>query len=304
MKPKEKVLLSLALLFILHSSFWGRNFAVSFTQNQIHQTNQQRLAEILKRTKKYCQRLQDVALNFVCLEEIKEETNYSRDIVLKILSTPTVIGRGQVRSSSFIKTPRTKVENKYVYDFQLIRKGQKIMEKRILIEENGKKKNEKDAQLKTISFRYAKILFGPAGLLNDYWQHFHDYRMVGEEVLNGEKMLVIEAIPKASAKQKYLVGRIWVKESDSSIMKIEYSQRSIGNFKIIEERAKKYKAEPRLTVISVFGIEKNGIRFPSQFYLEESYVSKRGRKFIRTITQVSYKNYKFFTVETKIKFDL
>ncbi|MDH4272090.1 MAG: hypothetical protein OEW18_08950, partial [Candidatus Aminicenantes bacterium] len=40
-------------------------------------------------------------------------------------------------------------ENKYLYDYQLIRKDGDIQEKRILLEQNGKKRYHPDAKLKT-----------------------------------------------------------------------------------------------------------------------------------------------------------
>jgi hypothetical protein len=54
---------------------------------------------------------------------------------------------------------------------------------------------------------------------------------------------------------------------------------------------------PRIVLTSDYGIEKNGIRFPSRYTVQETYA--RGvRRFQRSETTVVYDQYKFFTVET------
>ena len=51
-----------------------------------------------------------------------------------------------------------------------------------------------------------------------------------------------------------------------------------------------------------YALEKNGIRFPSKYSVTETYVFPNGRKFTRTVIDVTYEDYKFFTVETEVKY--
>jgi hypothetical protein len=60
--------------------------------------------------------------------------------------------------------------------------------------------------------------------------------------------------------------------------------------------------EPQITSFSEYGFEKNGLRFPSRDQTEEAYLKKDGKKYIRAETAIIYKDYKFFTVETDIKY--
>jgi hypothetical protein len=55
-------------------------------------------------------------------------------------------------------------------------------------------------------------------------------------------------------------------------------------------------------LVTEYGFEKNGIRFPSRDTSEEAYLKPDGTKFIRSRTSVVYRDYKFFTVETDIKY--
>ena len=72
--------------------------------------------------------------------------------------------------------------------------------------------------------------------------------------------------------------------------------------KIIQDIAEKYKATPQITQIMEFGLKKNGIRFPTRYVIEEAYIKKNNKKIVHSETIVLYKDYKFFTVETEIKY--
>ncbi len=230
------------------------------------------LEHILAKAAEYCQRLDRVSLHFVCNEEIKERLYY--------------YGR-------FYR------QNKYVYDYQLIRKGEDIEERRILLEENGKSRHEENVELKTRRFRHKYVIFGPIGLLCESQQQNHGYVVKKEEKLKGNQCLVIEAVPKESVQVDHLFGRVWVRKNDCSIMKIEWNQESMGNIERLKEDAEKSGAKPIITFVSEYAYEKNGIRFPSKYFVKEEYV-RRGRYKISETTIV-YKDYKFFTVETEVK---
>jgi hypothetical protein len=233
-----------------------------------------RLAVILNKSADYCQKLDRAALDFVCLEEVTETTRHY--------------------------TPRTDI---YLYDYQFLRKGPEAKEQRRLIAVNGKKTDVRDSALKSVGFQYQNVLFGPVGLLSRSWQDAFDYRLVGEDALHGESLVVVEATlrPGSGAGRPY--GRVWIKEDDGSVVKIVWDQRSLGNFQNIEAWAKAQEAEPRITAYSEFGFVKNGLRFPSLSYTQQAYVRKDGPTFVNAEMSVLYKSYQFFTVETAVAYE-
>lgn len=233
------------------------------------------LSQILKKTAEYCKRLDKVSLHFICNEEIKERIYY------------------RFYFRSFFR------ENSYVYDYQLVRKNNTIKEQRVLIEENGEPKHEENAELKTKRFWHKYVIFGPIGLLGESQQQNHDYSVKKEEKFEGEKCFVIEVVPKFPSKARYLFGKAWVRQSDCSIMKVEWNQESMGNIDRIEKEGEKVGAKPRITFVSEYAYEKNGIRFPSKYFVKEDYVRRTRNKVSETI--VVYKDYKFFIVETEVK---
>ena len=242
-------------------------------QSASNQADSARLAAVLKKAGEYCQRLERAALDFVCLEEVTE---------LSVRFTP--------------------VSSVHLYDYQFIRKNQETKEKRDLVAVDGKKVNVRDSALQTVMFSYENVLFGPVGLLSPFWQAHHDYRIVGEEGTGQGRAVIIEAKPGADPRERHPYGRLWVREDDGGVLKIVWDQESLGNFRYVEEWAKSHDVEPRVTAFCEYGVEKNGLRFPSRNYSEQAYVDKDGRKIVGAMITVSYKKYKFFTVETEVKY--
>jgi len=76
----------------------------------------------------------------------------------------------------------------------------------------------------------------------------------------------------------------------------------MGNYQAVEERAAQLKAKPCITSVSEFDIEKNGIRFPSRVIFEEAYINQQGKKLVACEVTITYKDYKFFTVEFDVKY--
>jgi hypothetical protein len=258
-----------------------------------------RLAAVLNKAIGYCRKLEKASLDFVCLEEISEKIDYSRDREDEIAITPSLGEKGIITQ---IKIPKRKQENTYLYDFQFTRKGELKKENRTLLEKNGKMAREKEAPLETSVFQVRNVLFGPLGLLNENMQGYHDYQFIGEEEVQNEKLAVIEVTPKKTLTGSHAYGRVWIKEGDGSVLKIEWKPESIPNFESLEARAKKYRSELSVTLVTEYGFEKNGIRFPSRDDSEEAYLKPGGKKFVRSRTSVVYRDYKFFTVETDIKY--
>jgi hypothetical protein len=243
------------------------------------------LAKILEKTSYYCYRLERISLDFVCREEI-EEHQFHPPVRL---ASPGGSGRGAHVSLA--------------YDYQLVRSGPSIEEKRILLEENGHRRNEPDAPLKTKLYKHKNLVFGPVGLFGEAWQSRHTYRLLGEEMVDKDKAFLVEAAPSGDPEPSLIYGKVWVRESDFAILKIEWDQRSLGNFGAIEAMARTigHEAEPKIEIVGTYGIEKNGVRFLSRLTVYEDYDSKVG-KVRASQTEVRYKDYKFFIVETEVRY--
>jgi len=245
------------------------------------------LARILDKCQYYCWRLGRSSLFFICREKI-DERQYAPP--LQILSN--------VRGGA-PKVTRVVLE----YDYQLVGKGESIEEKRVLLRENKKPRNEPDAELKTRLYKHKFLVFGPGGLLSEYWQPRHSYRLAGEERVGKDEAYVVEALPPGTPEPDLIYGKAWVRKKDFAILKIEWDQRCLGNYDQVLAMARTigHQAEPRLSVACTYGVEKNGIRFPDRMTIREEYWSPRGT-FRVSETSIRYEDYKFFIVETEVKY--
>jgi len=246
------------------------------------------LERILEKTEIYCRRLGKVSLHFVCRERI-EERQFDPPRQFSGVTGPTPLRH--VTSVSL------------EYDYQLIRKGESIEEKRTLLMEDKQPRNEPGAVLKTKLYKHKYLVFGPVGLLSEFWQPKHTYAYLGEETVDGEKTYMIEASPAGPAEPNLIYGKAWIRQKDFAIVKIEWDQRSLGNYDMILMMAKKigHQAEPQVSVVGYYGVEKNGIRFPDRFVVREDYRSTRGTFRVSEAT-VRYEDYKFFIVETEVRY--
>lgn len=268
------------------------------------------MALILKSARQYCQRLEKAALDFVCQEEVLEKIDLSRDSKPEFVNRVYPVNESKVVALPPPQRPPTpqdarhpgSIDNGYLFDYQFIRKAGEARENRVLLEKNGKKAGRKEELPKTATFQYADILLAPIRLLDERFGEYYDYRLLRADELNGVKAWVLDVVPRLAVVDVYLGGKIWLKQEDSSILRIDWDPATFGKYESILLRAKKYKSEPQVTSRTEFGFEKNGLRFPSLDLTEEAYIDKDGKKYVRAVTKIVYKDYKFFTVETETDF--
>ncbi len=266
------------------------------------QDDQFQLALILKAGREYCRRLGNAAMDFVCLEEVSEKADLSRESPQSIVSEmpgPGAVGVRNPRNFRYDRVQKIKRENTYLFDYQFVRKDGQIKENRALLKMNGKSVRNKKSAPATEAFKYEDILFAPVRLLDERFRDYYSFRLLGEEDHDGVRAWVIEVSPRLAFVESYLGGKVRLKQDDYSLLRIDWDPMTFGGFENILLRAKSYDSEPQVTSYTDFGFERNGIRFPSLDLTEEAYVSKDGVKFVRATTKVIYRDYKFFTVETE-----
>ena len=272
-------------------------------ENQKNLPDEAALRGILEKAGHYCQKLRSFVYHFVCQEKVVETIRGA----VKTREEPH-IGPGLESSApgvggSVFSVSDSTQKNTYLYEYQLIRKKGVNQESRTLIEKNGEKKNEKNARLEAIKFYFQNMAFGPIDLFGESGRLKHNYSIVGKANVDGQSVLIIEAAPKDDSSDYNPSGKIWVRESDCAILKIEWDKRSLFGYKDLEDLAEQRGFVPMITLVSEYGVEKNGIRFPNRVFLEEAYLRKKNRKrsVVSTVT-IEYKDYRFFTVDIDVNY--
>ena len=271
---------------------------------------------VLQAARRYCARLEKAALDFVCLEEVSEVLDPRRDRRGPAV-TPSPAGSensGTTSSGSFASRgnsgrqlrfdnrPGAKYNNTYVYDYQFVRKEGKVEETRALLERNGRKADANSQRAQMLAFNFADILLAPVQVLDERFEEYYAYRLLGREMLGETEAWVLEVAPRLAGVSRYLGGRIWLKADDASVLRIEWDPATFGSYENILKRAGAYGVEPAVRSYTEFGVEKNGLRFPSLDVTEEAYRDAHGKVFVRSRTSVRYRGHKFFTVETRTDF--
>jgi len=114
--------------------------------------------------------------------------------------------------------------------------------------------------------------------------------------------LVLEVHPRDAAADNPNYEKIWVDREDFSVLKIEVEADSLAGY----SRPRIAGTAEAPTVIHLYGIKKNGLRFPSETIFSQKYDSNnRYRKFMSSLTgrstRFTYSDYRFFTVEVDVK---
>lgn len=266
--------------------------------------SQTALPDILKATGAYCETVKQMALFFICTERIREEENsFSR-------------GTGASRSSpDALKVSKTKTRT-FVYDYQIVKKNDDVSEKRTLLEENGRRRYEENAELSTLKFSARNLVYGPVGFLSRYWQSHFVYEIVGEEEVAGKRAVIVRAVPNAQREENNNLGRVWVDAATYRILRIELEPQDLQGSEVnLDDKAAEGNAiflgrqdspaavqyHRQLTWTIDFGEEKNGVQFPSRQVIREWYVSNMGFRIIKREVAFDYSGYKYFTVEVEVK---
>lgn len=295
-RPAVPVLCALALLMIsalpaaFESGFSDDGTGASSRPDSVQASpgtsESPALTRVLGLAADYCDRLSRASIDFVCLEDVSERIQERNPVY-----PSSAFGRPGWRNDL--------VEHRYLYDYQFIVKDGQKTEKRRALEIDGIKRKTEDTGLDTLTFFYQNVLFGAVDLLNGSRQAFYRYALKSWESQDGLAVLVIEAEPAPGLAVTVNRGTIWIRERDAAILKIVWNVRTMEQSEAILRTAKEFRGNPQILQVTVFGLEKNGVRFPTRFGVEESYITKKGKKTVRSAMDAVYRDYKFFTVEVE-----
>ena len=255
-----------------------RNILDTFEKSAEEIAHQQKIEKILEKTAAYCHRLETALIHFFC-KEVISENSHSR--------------YGTIKKS-------------FVYEYQLIKEGSKTTERRILLKLNGVRTRKEEVPLGTTVYKYKYLIYGPIAFFKKSQQQYFDYKIFKEEMFNNQRAIVIEAIPlRMVLSTKTLCGKIWLDADDENfaVLKIEWHPKFlIENFDESLENARRQNFTLNIDYYSEFGTEKNGIRFPSRYWIKKYHVNEKGKKKCKTSLDVVFKDFRFFSVGTEVTY--
>jgi TonB family protein len=250
---------------------------------------------ILARIADYCSKLENAALYFVSRERIVEDINSSSQLMNMWI---TVGDRIKGHGDTLMGSEDARGENNVLsYDYQLIRKDNRIQEIRILMTVNDKNVADDHIYPKTKRFYVDKAVFGPIGFFDREAHSIYQYRLLKDGTYNGNPVYIIEVKPKNIVTQKLIYGKAWADQKNGAILRMEIDAESFSDYERISADYESQGLSPSISFEIVYGFENNGLRFPSHVGLKESYYGVK----VSELT-VDYDRYKFFTVGTEVKY--
>jgi len=268
------------------------------------QPSQNGLQEILNGAAAYCRKLADAALFYICEETIKEIHHQLRpirewrDSFLKYReysNEDTVVSLWSVP----VMDPSRSERNEYLCDYQLIRKGSKIDERRMIVRENGRKIADQKKLLEDSRYSVLMPIFAPIQILTQNRQSLFNYRILDEDKVRGQKAVVIEAIPKSGDADGVRSAKIWVDKESFQVYKCEIDGIPIEGYEDVLKDSALLNIKPIFQIKHEFRVEKKGILFPESTTVRVEYpVSRMARPVLKMKIDLSYKKFKFFTVDT------
>jgi TonB family protein len=272
-------------------------------------SSQAGLQKILQDCAKYCQKLENAALYFVCEEKIREIHNYfntgrmgwilSSDTERKgrLMEGPEVF-MGTYSRYRVIEPDRTE-KGQYVCDYQLIQKEAQVTEQRILMMKNGRATTGRKQYLSEKRFSELRPLYAAVNLLGPRNQHLFDYRLLNNDTAMGKEAYVIEAVPKFGNTRGVERARIWVDKSGFQILQIEIEGLPLEGYEDVLREATSFLLRPQATITHIYQFENNGVFFPSHTTVNIRYPTQSPQVSVMKLKiDMAYEKFKFFTVVT------
>jgi hypothetical protein len=264
----------------------------------------EKLREILNGTARYCEQLKQAVFHFLCFETIEENIKKS----LESDDVPRKTGFYEGYTKLKVYKPK-KVKNKYLYEYQIIKEGGRILERRVLIRHNGKKVRIKNPGQKTKLYSYKSSLT-PIYFFAKENQDKFDYKQTGSERVMKRHAYVVEVRSKGNKNptSNEPLAIVWIDRKDYSVLKFKYFS---GDFQAerLAGTTKHNVRNIKVKDVHYFGLRKNNLRFPTKTELLVTYnggpLERDGKPIwlpggTQWLTKIKtlffYKKYIFFTV--------
>lgn len=279
----------------------------------------EKMEDILRNTAQYCEKLERAILHFYCVEKVTQVvqrllTQYPE----KKWGLKEFLEERRIYYRRRIKKRWKPIKNSYTFDYQIIKNASDIRERRILINENGKKTYQPDPPPKTVLYSFKNTLV-PILLLSKQNQRYYTFSLEGEKTVLGRKSHVTIVRSKSRPEDENILAIVWIDSKDYSILKFEVFPGAIKGYNNLLRINKHMMSDIKIKDTHLFGYIRNGIRYPSKTEISLSFKMRAREKseikgtflidssigkFIlyKISTAIRYKNYKFFNVTVNTDF--
>ncbi len=270
----------------------------------------QELVTILHECAKYCRKLDKAALDFICKEKIYDiyygpDPKRSNRVIGLMGGYRLMNGRFVITHDSMHKPfyGSWKIErNKYISDYLLVKKGQEIKERRVLIKENSRQVPAQKEYLKKPRFSGLKPFLAPDQVLGKERQELFSFSIVN----NRENLYIIEAVPVSRYAGGIDYVRVWVDRQSFQVVRMEIKGIPLEGYNEVLKETTEHNVKPEFITTYSYKMEKEGLLFPDKVNVLVRYpMNPDETTFYKTKikTNINYDDYQFFSVKTESDFD-
>ncbi len=274
----------------------------------------EQMERILNGCAEYCRKLADAALFYTCEETIKETTHSLRhpdrlamlvgrfpsDFAVQVTESADGMMTGWVVYKPQILSIKDAERFRYNCDYQMIRRFEEIKERRIVLKENGRKVVDEVRLLEEDRYSTLSPVVSLFKILDKDHQPLFNYRICEEKRVSGKDVYVLEAVPKFGDADGVRSAKIWVEKGSFQIIKSEIEGVPLYGYEDILREAVFLNIEPFFLRTYEYKIENNGVMLPSRTAVLIKYPSlMSNRRETKSRVELTYKDFKFFTVETE-----
>lgn len=259
---------------------------------------------ILDKCAEYCMKLSESALYYVCDEEIRERINAVKGPKYEVSITPYhkvkdltgYAGYGMNYNPPII---RSSEKHTSVYDYQLIRKEGQFRDKRILVKKDSEKGNMEEVSREIKPSYNLKPILIPNQILGIENRVKFSFKLLDEKKIKGRTVYLMEARLRPEIQGNIKWAKIWVDKTDFRIIKIEMETDFVHGFESVLSECYRYYLKPHFKATYTYEVDKKGLLFPKKAEIQVEYSGflKEARR-LKSEVNISYNNYKFFTVKT------
>ena len=256
------------------------------------------LQVILDKGDAYVRKLSSAALFYVCQEKVRERRKNLGKVPWGM--TVNALEDAYVMQASYeFPALRGSEKASYLNDYQLISKGGKAEERRILLQEDGRAisgKVSREAK-RTYSLR---PIYVPIRLLGREERGLFTFRLAGTENVRGKEAFVIEVTAKSRRKAEIRRAKAWIDTTTFQVLKAEVETATLPGDAAIAAECAASHLRPRVIMTHSYGIEKNGLLFPSRSEIRVEYLGLiETTNDVKLEVDIAYDHYRFFTVDTE-----
>jgi hypothetical protein len=181
----------------------------------------------------------------------------------------------------------------------MIRRFGEIVERRIVLKKNGRKITDRVELLTDNRYAMLSPIVSSLKIMGEDRQPLFNFRILKEERFSGRDACVLEVLPKFGDVDGVLSAKVWIDKASFQILKSEIEGVPLDGYDDVLGDAVLLNVKPYFLRNYEFRVEKKGVIFPSKTTVEIEYpsVSPNSRE-TKAKIEMSYKNFRFFTVET------